>query len=181
VPTNRLLKRAAAMVTVALVALGLASCSSSGAPATTTTTTTTAAPTTTTLPPLSASKAAIDRAYSVLFDLSNPALAPKIAVIQNGSALESAMKAALKSSLAKLAAGADVSAVTVEEGAACKSEFLPSPCAKVTYSIVGADHKVLLGDSVGFAIYHRPDWLVAKGTICTLLSLENGGKQPPGC
>ncbi len=169
------------MVTVALVALGLASCSSSGAPATTTTTTTTAAPTTTTLPPLSASKAAIDRAYSVLFDLSNPALAPKIAVIQNGSALESAMKAALKSSLAKLAAGADVSAVTVEQGAACKGEFLPSPCAKVTYSIVGADHKVLLGDSVGFAIYHRPDWLVAKGTICTLLSLENGGKQPPGC
>jgi hypothetical protein len=167
------------MVTVALAALGLAACSSSGAPATTTTTT--AAPTTTTLPPLSSSKAAIDRAYSVLFDLSNPALAPKIAVIQNGSALESAMKAALKSSLAKLAAGADVSAVTVEEGAACKGEFLPSPCAKVTYSIVGADHKVLLGDSVGFAIYHQPDWLVAKGTICTLLSLENGGKQPPGC
>ncbi len=178
-PTNRLLKRAAAVVTVSLAALGLAACSSSGAPATTTTTT--AAPTTTTLPPLSSSKAAIDRAYSVLFDLSNPALAPKIAVIQNGSALESAMKAALKSSLAKLAAGADVSAVTVEQGAACKGEFLPSPCAKVTYSIVGADHKVLLGDSVGFAIYHRPDWLVAKGTICTLLSLENGGKQPPGC
>ena len=74
----------------------------------------------TTLPSLSSSKAAIDRVYTVLFDLANPALAPKIAVIQNGSALRSAMRAALKSALAKLATGASVSAVTVEHGSACK-------------------------------------------------------------
>jgi hypothetical protein len=117
----------------------------------------------------------------VLFDLSNPTLAPKLAVVQNGSALEAAMKTALKSSLAKLAAGASVSAVTVETSAGCKGEFLPSPCAKVTYSILGKAHAVLLGNSVGFAVYEHAKWLVSKGTICTLLSLENGGKQPPGC
>jgi len=166
------------VVAVVLIALGLAACSSSGVAATTTTT---IAPTTTTLPSLRTSKTAIDQAYTVLFDLANPALAPKIAVIQNGSALESAMSAALKSALAKLATGAAVSAVTLEEGAACKGEFLPSPCAKVTYSIVGTGNKVLLGNSVGFAIFQHSRWLVSKGTICTLLSLENGGKQPPGC
>ena len=166
------------MLTAALLAIGLAACSSNSAP---TTTTTTVATTTTTLPSLSSSKAAIDRVYTILFDLANPALAPKLAVIQNGSALESAMKAALKSALAKLATGASVSAVTVEQGAACKGEFLPSPCAKVTYSIVGTANKVLLGNSIGFAIYQQAKWLVSKATICTLLSLENGGKQPPGC
>ena len=93
----------------------------------------------TTLPSPAASKAAIKHAYTVLFDLANPALAPKIAVIQDGSVLESAMKTALKSALAKSAAGATVSKVTIEHGTACKNELLPSPCATVSYDILEPD------------------------------------------
>jgi hypothetical protein len=158
------------------IALGLAACSSSS-----TSTTTTAAPVTTTLPSPAKSTAEIKNAYSVLFDLANPAVAPKLAVVQDGPALKAAFTTALKSPLAKSAGGATVSKVTIEHGAACKNEVLPSPCASVTYSILSPDQKVLLPDSGGLALYQNAHWLVAKITICTLLELENGGAVPPGC
>lgn len=165
-----------------VIAVGLAACGSSAAPTTTTTTaSTTSTTTTTTLPSQAASTTAIKHAYSVLFDLASPQLAPKLAVVQNGSELASAMTAALKGSLAKSAGGASVSKVTVEQGAACKNELLPSPCAKVTYDILSPKNTVLLPNSVGFAVYQNGKWLVAKATICTLLELENSGKMPPGC
>ena len=93
--------------------------------------------TTTTLPSPAASTAAIKHAYAVLFDLADPAVAPKLAVVQDGSALKSAMKTALKSGLAKEAAGATTQqGRRSSTGAACKNELLPSPCAKVTYDIL---------------------------------------------
>jgi hypothetical protein len=127
------------------------------------------------------SKAAIKHAYTVLFDLASPALAPKIAVIQGGSLLEGAMKAALKSALAESAAGATVSEVTIEHGSACKNELLPSPCAAVTYDIFSPTKAVVLPKAGGLAVYEHGHWLVAKTTICTLLELADSGKVPPGC
>jgi hypothetical protein len=109
----------------------------------------------------------------VLFDLADPALAPKLAVIQDGSALKSAMTTALGSNLAKAAGGASVSSV--------RNEFLPSPCAKVTYDILSPKNTVLLPNSGGLAIYEKARWVVAKVTICTLLELEDAGAVPPGC
>ena len=76
---------------VVLVGLALAACSSASAPTTTTTT----------VPSLASSAAAIKKSFEVLFDLADPALAPKLAVVQDGSSLQSAMKKALQSSLAK--------------------------------------------------------------------------------
>jgi len=124
---------------------------------------------------------AIKQAYQVLFDLANPALAPKLAVVQNGSSLEPAMKTALKSTLAKEAAGASISKVAVEAGAACSNELVPSPCAKVTYDILSPAHTVLLANTVGYAVYVQSRWLVAKATICALLDFENSGNVAPGC
>jgi hypothetical protein len=152
-----------------MVAVTFAACSS------------TAKPTTTTLPSPAASKAAIRHAYTVLFDLANPALSPKIAVIQDGSVLESAMKTALKSALAKSAAGATVSEITIEHGTACKNAFLPSPCATVSYDILSPTKTAVLSGAAGVAVYQHGRWLVGKTTICTLLELENSGTVPPGC
>jgi hypothetical protein len=154
-----------------MVALGLAACGSSGAPTTTTTT----------LPSLSASTAAIKQAYTVLFDLADPALAPKLAVVQGGSTLESAMKTALKSALAKSAGGASLSKITIEHGADCKNELLPSPCAKVVYDVLSPTKTVVLRNAGGLALYEHGHWLVGKITICALLELENSGAVPPGC
>lgn len=153
-----------------MVAVTLAACSSTAKPAPTTT-----------LPSPAVSTAAIKHAYSVLFDLANPALSPKIAVIQDGSVLESAMKTALKSALAKSAAGATVSEIVIEHGSACKDAFLPSPCAKVTYDILSPTKAVVLRGAVGAALYQHGHWLVGKTTICTLLELASSGSVPPGC
>lgn len=156
------------MCATAAIALGLAACSS-----TTTTTTTT-------LPSPAASTAAIEHAYAVLFDLANPTVKPKLAVIQDGSTLEAAMTSTLKSTLAKEAAGATVSKVTIERGTACKDHDVPSPCAAVTYDIFSPQHSALLPASGGLAVYQHARWLVAKVTICGLLGLADG-KEPPGC
>ncbi|MGA3351635.1 MAG: hypothetical protein ABSD85_00400 [Acidimicrobiales bacterium] len=172
-PNNRTRTRVVGILTAAMIAIGLGACSSTSVPPTTTTTTT--------LPSVAQSTAAVEHAYSVLFDLANPALAPKLAVIQDGSQLASAMKTALKSPLAAAAGGASVSKVVVEQGAPCKNEFLPSPCAKVTYEILSPQHAVVLHYTEGLAVYQHSKWVVAKLTICVLLELENSGKVPPGC
>jgi hypothetical protein len=154
-----------------VIALALAACSSSSVPPTTTTT----------LPSPAASTAAIKQAYTILFDLSNSAVSPKLAVVQDGSVLRSAMTSTLKTGLAKEAGGATTTSVVIEHGAACSDETLPSPCAKVTYNIVSPTGQVLLSHSIGLAVYKDGKWLVAKQTICTLLELANGGSALPGC
>ena len=153
-----------------MLALTLAACGTSAAPTTTTT-----------LPSLSASTAAIKHAYAVLFDLADPAVPPKLAVVQDGAVLQSAMKTALKSALAKSAAGASVQSIAVEHGSACKNEFLPSPCAEVVYDILSPAKAVVLHGATGWALYQHGRWLVGKTTICTLLELADSGAVPPGC
>jgi len=154
-----------------MIGLVAAACSSNSAPTTTTTT----------MPSRAASTAAIKHSFSVLFDLADPALAPKIAVIQDGSALEATMRGALKSALAKEAAGASISAVEIESGSGCSNGGVPSPCAKVTYDILGPSGTALLANTQGYAVYSRSHWLVAKVTICSLLYFENGDKVAAGC
>lgn len=130
-----------------------------------------------------AATAAITKAYETLFDLANPALAPKIAVIQDGAALSSAFSGILKSPLAKLAGGANVISTAPLSASGCQSHNLPAPCDSVKFNIVSTKGKVLLRDS-GFAVYAAEGggtWLVAKVTVCGLLSLAAGGKTPQGC
>lgn len=163
--------RFGALLAALAVGLVVAACSSNSTPTTTTTT----------MPSQSASRAAIKQSFGVLFDLANPALAPKIAVIQDGSALKVTMRAALASPLAKEAVGATISKVQIESSSACSDGGVPSPCAKVTYDILGPGGTALLANSQGYAVYSRSHWLVAKETICSLLYFENGDKVAPGC
>jgi hypothetical protein len=175
---------------LAVLILGIAAtaCSSKAA---TTTTSTLAAPTTstpvtstsagpsTTVP--SKTSAGIDKAYMTLFDLSSPAIAPKLAAVQDGSVLRGAFKAALGSPLAKEAGGARVLSVTIESAAACSAKSLPSPCALVTYDVLSPAKTPLLTNEKGSAVESGGHWLVSKTTICSLLSLESAGATPPGC
>jgi hypothetical protein len=162
------------------VALPLAACGGGSAVSTTSTTTaTTAAPVT--LPSVKVSTADIKHAYTTLFMLTNPSVPPKLAVVQDGSTLKAAFTAAVHSALAKEAAGATVEAVKIDQGAACTNEALPSPCAAVTYDILGPSGTPVLTGSKGGAVYLGGQWLVAKATICSLLTLEKGGVEPPGC
>jgi hypothetical protein len=124
--------------------------------------------------------AAVGHSYATLFDLADPAVAPKLAVVQDGSSLRAAFDKDLALPLAKEATGATVSTVTVESGTTCSGEGLPAPCASVEYDILSASHKPLFpAASKGWAVYDAGHWLVAKVTICGLLSLA--GPTPTGC
>jgi hypothetical protein len=126
--------------------------------------------------------AAVRHAYSVLFDLADPAVPPKVAVVQDGQALRATLAKEIHSSLAKMAGGATVSAVRVESAGGCAAGALSSPCASVRYSILSTAGKPLLSDSKGWAVYVDGRWLVAKETICGLIALASGGGSPPaGC
>jgi hypothetical protein len=169
----------------ALLAAGLsiclAACGSSGSPPGSTTTASGSNSTTTTSISSASADAEIRSAYTTLFALDNPAVAPKLAAVQDGAQLKQAFVKELKSPLAKLAAGAKVLSITIEKGTSCRSEALPSPCAKVTYDILSPKHKPVLANSKGFAVYLNGRWLVAKTTICTLMSLANDNVMPKGC
>lgn len=175
--TTALLRRAAAAAALlVLVPPMLAACgSSSGASSSTT-----LAPSTTTLS-VSAAKAQIRSVFEILFDLRNPAVAPKLAAVQDGSQLRQTFVKELASPLAKLASGARVLSIRLEHGASCQTEALPSPCAAVTYDVLSRSRTALLANSKGFAVYIASRWLVAKTTICTLLSLANNNVAPKGC
>jgi hypothetical protein len=102
-------------------------------------------------------------------------------VVQDGASLQAAFTKAIHSALAKEAAGATVDSVKIEQGTLCSKVFLPSPCAAVIYDILGPNHVPVLTRSAGGAVYLSNTWLVAKSTICTLLTLDNGGQTPTGC
>ncbi|MDA8317735.1 MAG: hypothetical protein M0010_21605 [Actinomycetota bacterium] len=129
---------------------------------------------------------AIGHAFSTLFDFSNHSVTAKTAVVQDGSTLHTAISEALASSLAKQAAGAKVSAVRLLSKTSCTQAVLPSPCAKVTYNLLGPSGTPLFATpSIGYAVEVSGHWLVAKSTICGLLdlfySVSGHHGQPPGC
>jgi hypothetical protein len=128
----------------------------------------------------------ISKQYSTLFNFANKNISSKTAAIQDGSSLKQALSQALSSQLAKEATGARVVSGQVLSSSTCSQEASPSPCAKVSYEILGVNGQPLfLTPSSGYAVYANGEWLVAKATICGLLELfysESGvSRVPPGC
>jgi len=139
----------------------------------------------TTAPPGSSPVGAITEAYNTLFDLADPSLADKVAVVQDGASIEEGLSQAMSSSLASSASGATVDSVQVLADSTCAADGLPSPCAVVVYDIVGPQGSALLPDQHGYAVEVDGTWLVATTTMCGLLELfyEASGMPgpPPGC
>lgn len=157
------------------VAVTAAACSSSNSASTTTT------------KPLdrAAAPGLIAQAYDTLFNFTDKTVASKVAVIQNGASVESSLQEALASPLSNSATGSKIDSTSVLTGSSCTSTHLTSPCAKVTYDLLGSGGSPLLGGQTGYAVYDNGSWLVAKVTICTLLGLfysaEGKKGAPPGC
>jgi len=160
--------------------LGAAACSSSPS----TTATTKATTTTVAIDPATA-QADISTTYNTLFNLANPDLASKVAVIQNGSSISAAMQQALSSSEASASQGSKIDSVNVLTAAQCAKQSLPPQCAHVVYDILGTGETAILPNNNGYAVFTDGKWLVAKVTICTLLGLfysaEGKTGSPPGC
>lgn len=171
--------RAFLVAVAAALALVVSACGSSGSAGTTTTSS--VAPGEPSSGP--GATAAITGAYKTLFNLANPAISPKVAVVQDGAALRGTLTREITSPLAKQATGAVVDSVEVHTGASCANESLSAPCAAVSYNILSAAHKPLFtAPAKGWAVYQAGNWLVAKATICGLLALASGnGGAPAGC
>ena len=133
-----------------------------------------------------ATRAEVARAYGTLFDFTRGTVAGKLAVIEDGSSLRAALTAALGSALAKSATGARVDSVTLLSAVACRQGGVTHPCARVSYDLLGPKGTPLFSTpSTGYAVAPRGRWLVAKSTICSLLSLfysaSGRSGSPPGC
>lgn len=126
----------------------------------------------------------IQHAFGVLFNFANRSIDTKVAVVESGSSLRGALTEGLSSPLAALATGAKVTRVNLLSDSACADAAVKAPCARVTYDVLGARGPVFSG-SKGYAVYVDGKWLVAKPTICGLLTTMNAtlGKKgtPSGC
>lgn len=133
-----------------------------------------------------AAKTQISRAYDTLFNFATGSISSKVAVIEDGNSLRTALSEALKSSLAKSATGARVRSVTLLSDSACNQAGVRPPCAKVQYDLLGKNGAPLFSTvSKGYAVARQGSWLVAKSTVCGLLSLfysaSGRSTAPPGC
>lgn len=126
----------------------------------------------------------IQHAYGVLFNFANRSVDTKVAVVEEGSSLRKALTQGLSSPLGALATGAKVTRTALLSDSACKDASVTAPCARVTYDILGARGPVFSG-SKGYAVFVDGKWLVAKSSVCGLLSTmyTTLGRKgtPPGC
>jgi hypothetical protein len=194
---GRSLRLVGTLVATTSLGLFLTACSSSSSSTTTTqamsTTSTAATPTsgaTQTTTPLTATDlSAINTTFNTIFDLGNTsasAVAARISLLQDGSQLSSALTQLASSPLAAGAIGASVVSAGLLSAQACTNEGLTSPCATVKFNILGGGTAVngtttttvLLPGDVGYAIEQGTTWLLAKTTICSLISTFNLATTP---
>jgi hypothetical protein len=182
-PQRRRTPRVLAAAVMAGLILGAAACSSSSG-GNATATTAKATTTTIAIDPTTA-QADIATSYNTLFNLANPSLAGKLAVIQNGQSITTALQQALSSSEASASQGSKIDSINILTPTQCAKQSLPPQCAHVVYDILGTGGTAILPNNNGYAVFTDGKWLVAKVTICTLLGLfySAAGKtgSPPGC
>src|ERR1700753_1509796 len=96
-------------------------------------------------------------------------VAKRVSLLQNGSTFASLIQAQASAALAS-SATSSVTAVTVESATQ----------AKVTYSIL-VGGTAALKNQPGVAVKQGGVWKVGDQSFCALLTLENNGKAPTAC
>jgi hypothetical protein len=107
--------------------------------------------------------------WEKFFDASTP-VAEKVKLLQNGAALESAIKAFANFPLAS-GIGAKVTNVTVSSATK----------AAVTYNLTSSSGGALLSGQKGVAVYQDGTWKVGDASLCGLFRLIPGGTVPSAC
>ena len=107
--------------------------------------------------------------WEKFFDASTP-VTEKVKLLQNGAALESAIKAFASFPLAS-GIGAKVTNVTVSSATK----------AAVTYNLTSSSGGALLSNQKGVAVYQDGAWKVGDESLCGLFRLIPGGTVPSAC
>ena len=128
----------------------------------------------------------VAHAYSTAFDFSSGGSAEKVAVIEDGTSIDTAIDYVLSSSLAGSATGAHTQAVDLLTSSECDRVSLSNPCTAVTYDLLGPNHMPLFSaHSHGHAVSVGGRWLVAKATACEVLHIFYSAlgtpTKPAGC
>ncbi len=127
----------------------------------------------------------ISKSYNTFFNMANGKVDAKVAVVQDGPALATAVSTAVHTPLALSAVGAVVSDVRQLPTSSCISEMVPSPCAKLSYQIVTGASGGPTSPPTGYATFGGGKWMVAKTTACPILALlykvAKRSGRPPGC
>jgi hypothetical protein len=116
----------------------------------------------------SAAVAQIKANWEKFFNASTP-VAEKVKLLQNGTALESAINAFASFPLAS-GIGAKVTAVVVNSATK----------ATVSYDLVSGSQTVL-GNQTGVAVKQGGVWKVGDASLCALFKLVPGGTVPAAC
>jgi len=121
-------------------------------------------------------QADISTVYNTLFNLANPALAGKVAVIQDGAGISTALQQALSSSEASASQGSKIDSINILTAAQCATKSLPPQCAHVVYDTQAGDATIsiacLFAAAVAFG-FNTPS-LLAVGQA--LAGPRAGGK-----
>jgi hypothetical protein len=155
-----------------------ASTSSSATTAGSTTIATTAASTTTAAPSTTGAsttavvddKTAITNAIMLFFDMTNPDIDAKVAVLENGEKYRTMISDTLKDPVGSTLS-TKVTAVDLLADSACPGAGVASPCAKVTHDLYTGDLPALL-NRVSYAIKVGGKWVVAAKSWCDLVKLQ---------
>jgi hypothetical protein len=107
--------------------------------------------------------------WEKFFAASTP-VTEKVKLLQNGAALESAIKAFANFPLAS-GIGAKVTNVTVSSATK----------AAVTYNLTSSSGGALLSNQKGVAVYQDGTWKVGDESLCGLFRLIPGGTVPSAC
>ena len=107
--------------------------------------------------------------WEKFFDANTP-VTEKVKLLQNGAALESAIKAFANFPLAS-GIGAKVTNVAVSSATK----------AAVTYNLTSSSGGALLTNQKGVAVYQDGTWKVGDESLCGLFRLIPGGTVPSAC
>jgi hypothetical protein len=170
-----LTRRMAAPALGLALAATLAACSSSstssaaGAPSSAASPPSSAAPSSPSTGSTADAAAQIKANWEKFFDANTP-VTDKVKLLQNGAALESAIKAFANFPLAS-GIGAKVTNVTVNSATK----------AAVTYNLTSSDGSALLSNQKGVSVYQDGTWKVGDESLCGLFRLIPGGTVPTAC
>jgi hypothetical protein len=107
--------------------------------------------------------------WEKFFD-AHTTVADKVKLLQNGAALEAAIKTFANFPLAS-GIGAKVTNVTVTSATK----------AAVTYNLTSSDGSALLSNQKGVAVYQDGTWKVGDQSLCGLFKLIPGATVPAAC
>jgi hypothetical protein len=166
--------RMAAPVLGLALAATVAACSSSStssaaAPSSAASTSSSSAPSSPGTGSTADAAAQIKANWEKFFD-AHTTVADKVKLLQNGAALEAAIKTFANFPLAN-GIGAKVTNVTVNSATK----------AAVTYNLTSSDGSALLSNQKGVAVYEDGTWKVGDQSLCGLFKLIPGATVPAAC